>query len=297
MKPLAIIFSSFLTCLALSPAHAEMPEWTQSQKPFRIYGNTYYVGTRGLSAILIASPQGLVLIDGTLPQNAAQIETNIKALGFRVTDVKVILNSHAHSDHAGAIAALVRDSGARVEASEAGARELMLGGKDPEDPQYGEAPLYPPVAKVTTVSDGGMVRLGDLAMTAHYTPGHTPGSTTWSWQSCEAGRCENIVYADSLSPLAAEGFHFTDDAAHPHRVEDYRRGMDTIAALPCDILLSPHPDQSHFLERVALRDAGTKPDALIDPTACRTYAESARARLEARLAKERTGESAGKAAQ
>jgi len=287
MKPFTILLSTCLAVLSASFAHAEQAAWSQPQKPFRIYGNTYYVGTRGLSAILIASPQGLVLIDAPMERNAPQIEANIKALGFRVTDIKLILNSHAHFDHAGAIATLVRDSGAQVEGSEAGARALMLGGKDPEDPQYGEASAFAPVAKVTVVADGGVVRVGDIAMTAHYTPGHTPGSTTWAWQSCDAGRCLNMVYADSLSALSADGYHFSDDAAHPHRVEDYRRGIDTIASLPCDILVTPHPDQSDLLERVARRDAGAKPDPVIDTRACRAYAESGRAALDARLARER----------
>ncbi len=287
MKPLTVALSACLAALTMSSAYAGNPEWTQPQKPFRIYGNTYYVGTRGLSAILITSSQGLVLIDGTLPDNAPQIEANIKALGFRLADVKLILNTHAHSDHAGAIAALARDSGARVEASEAGAHALMLGGADPQDPQYGEAPLFPPVAHVAVVRDGGVVRVGELAITAHYTPGHTPGSTTWTWQACDAGRCENMVYADSLSPISADGFHFTDDATHPHRVEDFQHGIDVIAGLPCDILITPHPEQSDFLDRVARRDAGVRPDRVIDTGACRSYAAEGRAKLEARLAKER----------
>lgn len=287
MKPLAILFSTCLAALSMSFAHAEQAEWSQPQKPFRIYGNTYYVGTHGLSAILIASPNGLVLIDAPMERNAPQIEANIKALGFRVADIKLILNTHAHFDHAGAIATLARDSGARVQASVAGAKALMLGGKDPEDPQYGDASPFAPVAKVTPVPDGGVVRVGDLAITAHYTPGHTPGSTTWSWQSCDAGHCLNLVYADSLYPYSVNGYHFTDDATHPHRVEDYRRGIDAIAALPCDILITPHPDQSDFLDRVARRDAGTRPNPLIDANACRAYAQNGRENLQARLAKER----------
>jgi metallo-beta-lactamase class B len=291
MKPLTVFLSTCVAAAFMSFAHAETPEWTQPQKPFRIYGNTYYVGTKGLSAILVASPQGLVLIDAPMERNAPQIEANIKALGFRLADVKLILNTHAHFDHAGAIATLARDSGARVASSAAGAKALMLGGKDPEDPQYGEASPFAPVAKVTVVVDGEVVRVGDSAMTAHYTPGHTPGSTTWTWQACDAGRCLNLVYADSLSPISANGFHYTDDAAHPHRVEDFRHGIDTIAGLPCDILITPHSEPSDFLVKVVRRDAGATPDPLIDAAACRTYAESGRAMLNARLAKERAQDS------
>jgi metallo-beta-lactamase class B len=294
MKPLSrTVLGACLALVAATSAYAGSPDWTKPEKPFRVYGNTYYVGTHGLSAFLIDSPRGMILIDGTLPQNAGQIEANIKALGFRVSDVKLILNTHAHFDHAGAIARLAHDSGARVAASEAGARAMMLGGKDPEDPQYGEADSFAPVAKVEVIRDGGVARVGELAITAHYTPGHTPGSTTWTWQSCEAGQCLNMVYADSLSPIAADGFQFTDPA-HPQRVENYLRGIDVLAALPCDILLTPHPDQSDFLERVARRDAGVKPNPLINKDACRAYAEAGRQRVEARLAKERAEQGGGK---
>ncbi|WP_199096817.1 subclass B3 metallo-beta-lactamase [Dyella sp. ASV21] len=281
-----------LAALGSTALHAQSPEWSQPQKPFRIYGNTYYVGTQGLSAILIATPSGLVLIDGTLQRNVGQVEDNIKALGFRVGDIKLILNSHAHFDHAGAIAALAHDSGAKVMASAAGANALRLGGKDPGDPQYGEASPFPPVAAVSVVADGGVVKVGDVALTAHYTPGHTPGSTTWTWQSCEAGRCEHMVYADSLGAFAADGFRFSDPA-HPRRVADYQRGIAVVAALPCDILLSPHPDQSQLLERIAKRDAGATPNPLIDSGACRAYADAGKAKLAARLAREQA-EGAGR---
>jgi len=274
-------------CLAIAAtaAWAAEPSWTQPEKPFRVFGNTYYVGTHGLSAILIQTSDGLVLFDGTLPQNAPLIEANIKALGFQLHDVKVILNSHAHSDHAGAIAQLVRDTGARVVASEIGAKELELGGKYPDDPQFGDAPAYPIVPHVDTVADNGVVRVGDVTVTAHYTPGHTPGSTSWTWQSCERKRCLNMVYADSISALTAGSFRY-GDTAHPERVANYRRGLAVLASLPCDILMVPHPDQIDFLERVAQRSAG-KPDPVVDAGACRAYSAAGTRSLDARLAKER----------
>lgn len=128
MKRIAHALLIALSAAALCTVRAEEPSWSQPQKPFRIYGNTYYVGTVGLSAVLIASPQGDILIDGTLPRNAPLIEANIRALGFRVRDIRVILNSHAHPDHAGAIAELARASGARVYASAASVRALTTGG-------------------------------------------------------------------------------------------------------------------------------------------------------------------------
>ena len=265
-------------------AQAQEASWSQPQQPFRIYGNSWYVGTQGLSSVLITSPQGHVLIDGTLEGNAAQIEANIRALGFRLRDVKLILNSHAHSDHAGAIARLARDSGAAVAASTAGAKALRSGGDDPDDPQYGMAPRYPAVTPVKVIADGAAAQVGAIAITAHYTPGHTPGSTSWTWRSCEKERCVALAYVDSLTALGRDGFRYSDD---PARVASFRRSLLTVAGLPCDILITPHPEASGFMQKVAARDRGHASDALIDADACRAYAAAARPRLEERLAKER----------
>lgn len=267
-----------------SLAHANDAAWSQPQQPFRIYGNSWYVGTQGLSAILITSPQGHVLIDGTLEGNAAQIEANIRTLGFRLRDVKLILNSHAHSDHAGAIAKLAHDSGATVAASIAGAKALRSGGDDPDDPQYGMAPRYPTVTPVKVVTDGAAVQVGSIAVTAHYTPGHTPGSTSWTWRSCEKERCLALAYVDSLTALGRDGFRYSDD---PARVASFRHSFATVAALPCDILITPHPEASGFMQKIAARDREHSPAALIDAGACRSYAAAAQPRFEARLARER----------
>ncbi len=278
----ALWFVAALTAAGF--AQADDARWSAPQQPFRIYGNSWYVGTQGLSAILITSPQGHVLIDGTLPGNVTQIEANIRALGFRLRDVKLILNSHAHFDHAGAIAGLAHDSGATVAASAAGAKELRSGGNDPDDPQYGMATRYPAVASVQAVADGATVRVGPIAVTAHYTPGHTPGSTSWTWRSCENERCLALAYVDSLTALARDGFRYSDD---PARVAAFRRSFATIAALPCDILITPHPEASGFMQKIAARDREHSPAALIDTGACRAYAAAAEPRFEARLAKER----------
>src|SRR5690348_8685530 len=217
--------------------------WNAPQAPFRIYGNTWYVGPHGLSSILVDTGQGLALFDGDLPETAPQIEAHIRALGFRVRDVKWILNSHAHIDHAGGIAALQR-------ASAAGAHAMELGGADPKDPLYGSVPGYSPVKRVRVVGDGETLHLGNVAITAHYTPGHTPGSTAWTWASCESTRCLHVVYADSLSAVSAPAFRFS---AHPRYLAAFRRSIATVAALPCDVLLTPHPDASGFWKRAEHR--------------------------------------------
>lgn len=278
-----------LVAISSPLATAQNVQWKQPHQPFRIYGNTWYVGSEGLSAILITSPQGHILIDGTLPENASMVKANIAAAGFKLSDIKLILNSHAHADHAGAIAALASASGAKVMASPLTAHALTLGGNDPEDPQHGEAPLYPAVKNVEVLPVGGVARVGDLAVTEHATPGHTPGSSTWTWTSCEQGKCLNMVYADSVTYFSADGVHFANDKAHPQRIETIRKGLADLAALPCDILMTPHPDVSDLLGRGAAHQQGKQPNPLIDAQACKKLAQAGEEKLDKRLDEEKRG--------
>jgi metallo-beta-lactamase class B len=204
-----------------------------------------------------------------------------------VRDLRWILNSHAHFDHAGGIAALQRMSGARVGASARGATALRAGRAAADDPQagFGEETHFPSVAAVVRVADGATLALGDIVITAHHTPGHTPGATSWSWRGCEAGRCHDLVYADSLTAVSSPGFRF---GAEPARVAAFRRSIATVAALPCDLLVTTHPGASHLFERLAAREAGDA-DALVDGNACRAYAEAANRGLDARLEEEAAG--------
>ncbi len=263
-------------------------EWTERQKPFRVYGNTYYVGTRALSSILITSDAGHVLIDAAVAEAVPQLVANIRALGFRVEDIRLVLNSHDHFDHAGGLAAIQRLSGAEVAASAPSARVLMQGHSDPDDPQYGSLSRGPePLAHVRVVRDGETLTVGTLRLTAHFTPGHTPGGTSWTWSSCEARRCLNMVYADSLSAISAPGFRFSDGASHPSAVADFQRSFAVLETIPCDILLTPHPEVSDTFVRLLQRERGVAADAFVDPDACRKYARQARTDLQKRLAGER----------
>lgn len=265
-------------------ACASCEEWNRPQEPFRIFGNTYYVGAAGVSAVLVTSDEGHVLLDGGLSQTAPLIDANIRALGFRTEDVRLITVSHEHYDHVGGIAALQRASGAEVVAGAPAAEALRQGMPLDEDPQIAlgrDVNAFPAVADVRAVADGEVVRVGPLAVTAHRTPGHTPGATTWSWQSCEGDRCLNVVYVDSLNPISADQFRFSDD---PARVDAYRAGLATLADLPCDIVISVHPAASDLFGRLARRT--TDPDALIDAGACRAYAADVTRRLDERLARE-----------
>jgi len=260
---------------------ADNPSWTARQQPFRIYGNTWYIGPRGLGVFLITAPAGDVLIDGGVPGHAPLIEANIRALGVHLRDVKWILVSHAHSDHAGGIAQLAHDTGAQVIANAADAPLLERGGHD--DPQYGDRFPFPPVHVARTVGDGDRLHLGDLVLTAHATPGHTKGNTTWTWTSCEDKRCLHMVDVGSLS---APGYKLIGNPDDPDVIEQYEHSFAIVAALPCDVPLAPHPGMVDFWARVDRRNRGDT-NALVDPAGCRAYAEEARASFEAQLAKQR----------
>ncbi len=257
---------------------AACAEWNAPQMPFRVFGNTYYVGPHGLAAILITSDTGHILIDGALPQSAALIADNIAALGFHLEDVKIILNTHAHYDHAGGIAELQQATGAVVRASLPSIAEMIGGAPTPDDPQATTADRFPPIPRALPIKDGDAVMLGANKLTAHFTPGHTPGGTTWTWDACEGAVCRHMVYADSLTAISSPGFKFSADES---RVAGFRRSIATVASLPCDILLTPHPDASGLWPRVAAK-------SFVDVNACRRYAEAASSGLDTRLASERT---------
>ena len=214
------------------------------------------------------------------------IAANIQALGFKTTDIKLILNSHTHFDHAGGISAIQRASGAEVAASAASALALRDGHPTQDDPQFAiQNNGFPPVANVRVVEDGETISVGDVQLTAHLTPGHTPGGTSWTWKSCEGERCLSIVYADSLNAVSAEGFRFTGTGTTPSIVDMFRRSIRNVAELPCDILLSPHPEFVRMEEKLQRRHQG-ETGAFVDASACRAYAGRAAMRLDERIAEE-----------
>jgi metallo-beta-lactamase class B len=256
--------------------------WNVPVGPVRLLGNTFYVGTRGLSAILVTSPAGHILIDGGLPDSAPLIVQNIRALGFRETDIKLIVNSHVHYDHAGGIAALQRMSGAEVAASPKSAPVLRTGKGSPDDPQFGLLLPMAPVSNVRIFGDRDTLRVGPLQIVAHITAGHTPGGTSWSWRSCNESQCAEFVYADSQTPVSAEAFLFSRSSTYPDAVRDFERGLARIESLQCDVLITPHPSASDLWNRVTGADGAR----LIDTGACKRYAQNARRALAQRLARE-----------
>jgi len=256
--------------------------WNMPQEPFRIYGNTWYVGTEGLSSILIETADGLILIDGALPQSAALIDANIRKLGFDPVSISAILLSHAHFDHAGGIAALQRLSGAAVYSSEAGRAVLVSGELQADDPQYLnhiDGSGIPAVSNVVAIGDRERVTIGGVDVMAVYTPGHTPGGMSWTWESCALDTCYDIVYADSLTAVSAEGYQFSAGPAANQLIES----AGVLSELDCDILLSPHPFFFGMQDKLEKTEAG---NPFVNNVACMIYAESALDWLEQRLRSE-----------
>jgi metallo-beta-lactamase class B len=261
--------------------------WLGHEDPVRVHGRTYLVGFSGLSVALIDTGAGLVLVDGAVPQGVREIEANLKTLGFKLSDVRFILSTEPHYDHAGGLAALARDTGAVVVASPAAAVVLRKGESGSDDPQHGLVAGFPPVTRLRTLKDGETLKLGRTVFTAHATPGHTAGSVSWSWRDCEKTDCRTVVFAASLNPVSADDYRFSAPG-HAGIVGDFRRSFAKVRALPCDILLSAHPEPSGQDKRLAAWRRAPSPNPFVDPAACRAYADSYAAKLDARLASEKT---------
>jgi metallo-beta-lactamase class B len=267
---------------AWAAACGDADDWDKPGPPFRVFGQTYYVGTCGITALLVSGPDGLVLIDSGTDAGAEIVLANIRALGFDPRDVKAILMSHEHFDHVGGMARLQAATGAPIVATPDAAKVLRSGQPSPDDPQaMSDHPPFPPVTGPITELTGEQPRtMGGTAFTPIATPGHTLGAMSWSWQACERTVCRTIVYVDSLNPISSDGYRFTD---HPALVTGFRAGIARVAAARCDIVLAPHPAAAAMRDRLL----GSRP--LIDAGGCRTYAATATGRLDKRLASEAAG--------
>jgi len=230
-------------------------------KPFRVIDDIYYVGMGDTSAWLIYTLQGFILIDGGLPESAAPIEANIKTLGFNIKDVKIILNSHAHFDHAGGLAKLKRDSGARLIASE-GDKPILEKGRIAFGPSAAPEDDYPPVKVDRTVKDGDTVFLGGVTLTAHITPGHTPGATSWTMPIVAGGQNHTVVF---FSSITVAGNPLVNNKAYPQVVDDYKTGFARLKAIDADVFLAPHADQMGLAKKAATLQENTDKKVLNAP--------------------------------
>ncbi len=249
-------------------------EWNQPYDPFRVHANVYYVGTEGLSAFLIADQKGLILIDGGLPESAPLILANIRKLGFDPEDIKYLLINHNHFDHAGGLAAIKQETGATLVASALDTPDLEAG-KTPRRP---ELDSFTPVKVDRQVKDGAKLRLGSTVLTAHVTPGHTPGCTSWS--TVAGGK--NILFACSLT---VAGQKLKGDVAYPNAADDFRATFRKLRAVQADIFLNFHPDFFNIKDKRAAQLAG-KYDAFIDPSELSRQLDDAEASFAKELEKQ-----------
>lgn len=263
---------------ALAKACEGRDGWSDAAPPAHVFGNVYMVGTCGITALLITTPKGHFLIDGATNEAADGIAANIRTLGFDSKDVRYLLATHEHLDHAGGLARLKQITGAKFATREAARLGMETGLPLADDPQHGIHPAFPGIKAEQIIADGETLQIGKQRITVIATPGHTPGGTSYTWKSCEGSVCRSIVYADSLNAVSADAYRFTD---HPAYVTTLRNSMARIEAInDCDIMISPHPFQSEFFDRLA----GVKP--LVDAERCKQYVTAARKRLDDRLAKE-----------
>ncbi|MEP0392049.1 MAG: subclass B3 metallo-beta-lactamase [Erythrobacter sp.] len=261
-------------------------EWDKPAKPFRVHANTYYVGTCGIAAILITNDEGHILIDTGTQNGADVVAENIRSLGFDLSDVRYLTHSHEHFDHVGGFAKVQALTGAVIIGNSASIPVLLSGVPGELDPQHGTHPSFPPIlappasAGWNKIGNGESISVGDVEVFAIETPGHSPGAFSWHWQACDGDNCKTIVYADSLSPISSDEHRFSD---HPTDLALFREGLGRIAALDCDILLTPHPSHSLMVERAA---TGTFDGGI----SCAQYASGKMNDLDARLQREAEGD-------
>lgn len=265
--------SCVLAALALAtPAVAgNPPEWSQPIRPFKVAGPVWYVGTRGLAAYAVVTRAGTILVSGPMADAAGQVKRNLRVIGVQPHQVKWILNSHAHFDHAAAFADLRQWSGAKLVASAGDANALRLGRHEAENDNG--FTRFPAVPVDRIVRDGEEVRVGTVAITAVLTPGHTPGCTTWTLPISEAGRPLRVVFPCSIS---VAGNHLVANRAYPAIAADYRRSFARLATMRADIVLPMHPELADVLTRATRRDAGDA-RAFVDPTVLPRIVAEARA--------------------
>jgi metallo-beta-lactamase class B len=286
MRKIVLIFSCvfmFVLAGAGSAFAQASPDWTEPFPPFHIAGNLHYVGSKGLANYLVTTPQGNILINSDLEANVPMIKANIEKLGFKFTDTRILLISHAHWDHDAGSAKIKKLTGARYMVMDADVAVVESGGKS--DFQYGSNSsfLYPPTKVDRVLHDGDEVRLGDTVLVAHLTPGHTKGCTTWTMKVTEGGKIYNVVIVGS--PNVNPGYKLIHNNNYPQIAEDYERMWSILKALPCDIFLGAHGGYFGMEEKYPLMKAGGV-NPFIDPSGYKNFVAQKEQDFRTELAKQ-----------
>jgi metallo-beta-lactamase class B len=281
-----LIFMSLLVFAGGAMAQ-EPPDWTNPFPPYRIIGNIYYVGSQGLAVYLITTPQGNILINSNLEKSVPMIQASVEKLGFRFSDTKILLISHAHWDHCAGSAAVKELTGAKYMVMDADVPAIEDGGKI----NFGRgskfsdsgASQYQPAKVDQALHDGDQVKLGDTVLTAHLTPGHTKGTTTWTMKVVDAGKTYNVVIVGS--PNVNPGYKLVNNALYPQIASDYERMFRVLKSLPCDVFLGAHGDYYGMEAKYGRMKAGG-PNPFIDPEGYKSYIAEREQTFRAELAKQ-----------
>jgi metallo-beta-lactamase class B len=279
---IAVALTSFFFLInnLFAQADERTRSWNKPVPPFKIIGNLYYVGATEVASYLITTPAGHFLLDGGLAETAPQIEHNITELGFKLTDVKFLLNSHAHFDHAGGLAQLKKSTAAKFVASEGDALLLRRGGRG--DFSFGDTLPYPPVAPDQIVHDGQTIQLGDQTMVAHLTPGHTKGNTTWTTKIRDGNKVYDVVCVGSQSAL---DYKFVGQESYTGIRSDFEKSFALLNRLPCDVFIAPHGSFFHFIEKRERLLRG-EANAFVDPESYKTYLRESQEEFRNKLAQQ-----------
>lgn len=251
-----------------------------------VIGNIYFVGSKGLGIYLITTPEGHILVNAGLAESVPLIQQSIAKLGFKFSDVKILLISHAHFDHVAGAARIKELTGAKYVVMDADAPVVESGGK--EDFFYGKTPdnLYPPAKVDRVVHDGDTVKLGDTVLTARLTPGHTKGCTTWTLKVQDGGKSYDVVIVGS--PNVNPGYKLVDNAAYPQIASDYEKGFRVLRSLHCDVFLGAHGSYYDMDAKYArIKDGAANP--FIDPDGYKDYVNEREQAFRAELAKQKAG--------
>ena len=262
------------------------PSWTNPFPPHPIAGNLYYVGSEDLASYLIVTPKGNILINSSLQASVPLIRSSIRQLGFKFSDTKILLISHAHYDHCGGSAKVKRLTGAKYFVMDADVPVVESGGK--ADFNYGADPTmqFPPTKVDRVLHDGDTVRLGGVVLTAHKTPGHTKGTTTWTMDELQGGKTLHVVIVGS--PNVNPGYKLVNNQAYPQIAEDYRHGFQVLKTLPCDIFLGAHGSYYGMVQKYPRMKNGEK-DVFVDPNGYKSYIAEREQAFEAELARQSAG--------
>ncbi len=271
---------------ATSGATVDNADWFEPTEPRRIVGPIHYVGTLGLGAYLITTPAGHILLDGATPKSAPLLEASIRRLGFKPEEIRILLITHAHFDHAGTLAAFKKLSGARVAVMAPDDRLLASGGTTDYLFASDETFHFPPVEADRVLKDGDTVTLGDVTLTARLTPGHTRGCTTWITTVEDGGRSYRVVFPGSTSVNA--GTRFVHDQSYPGITDDYRKSFDLLDSLSPDIFLTAHAPACDFAAKRE-RAAAEGTQAFVDPDGYRRMVTSTREKFETLVTSESSG--------